>query len=402
MGKQEFDCDAAVVGGGPVGLCLALALAGAGFRVQGFDPIVPERFRAPDFDGRAYAISRASRNLLTRTGVWQRVAEHACRIDDIAVADGRVSEGASPLFLRFSRGESDLDGFGHMLEDRWLRNALLDRVAEEEAIAYHTPCRIVTVRSGTAGAELETEDGQCVRARIVAACDGRASPTAANAGITRTGWRYDEMAIVCAVEHEKPHRNVAHEYFLPTGPFAILPLPGSRCSIVWTERREIAEYLQRADPDIVDGELRRRFGRFLGPIRVCGKRWFYPLELSLADSYVAPRLALVGDAAHRIHPLAGQGMNVGFADVEALVRTLTEARGRGEDPGALDVLERYQAARRFDATMLALGTDTLDRLFTIDRPGVRLLRDAGMAAVGRIGPLRRFFAGQASGRMSAS
>ena len=395
--QNTYDCDVAVVGGGPVGLTLALALTQAGFRCAQFDSVAPERFRDPAFDGRAYAISLASRRLLTGLEIWPQLAGHAQRIDDIIVADGRVSEGASPLFLRFSRGETDSDGFGHMLEDRWLRGALLDRAEAAPGLSFHAPCRIQATRPEGTGITVEAGDGFRLRARLAAACDGRRSPAAERAGITRTGWRYDQTAIVCAVRHEKPHRGIAYEYFLPTGPFAILPLPGNVSSIVWTEDREIAGYLRQAGEAVVETELRRRFGEFLGRVELCSGCWFYPLDISLADHYVSERLALVGDAAHRIHPLAGQGMNVGFADAAALVEVLTEARARGEDIGALDVLERYQARRRFDATMLAFATDGLDRLFSSDRPGLRLLRDLGMAAVGRSGPLRRFFAARAAG-----
>ena len=395
--RGQYDCDVAVVGGGPAGLALSLALAQEGMRSIVFDSVRLSRFRDPEFDGRAYAMSLASRRLLDRLGVWEDVARHACRIVDILVTDGRVGEGVSPLFLQFREGEVETDGLGHMIEDRYLRNALLDRVEAEPAVELRAPCEVLDTRADGVGAVVEIGDGGRVRARLIAACDGRASRCARRAGIRRTEWKYRQTAIVCAVRHERPHDGVAHEYFLPAGPFAILPLPGHSSSIVWVENPLVADYLRGVGSGLFESELRKRFGGFLGTVEVVGKRWFYGLELSLAQEYVAERLVLVGDAAHRIHPIAGQGLNVGYQDVAALAEILSDARRRGEDLGETGVLNRYQAARRFDSTALALATDSLDRLFSNDLPLVRLARDAGMAAVGRVGPLRRFFMARAAG-----
>ena len=393
----EVDCDVAIVGGGPAGLALSLALAREGMRSIVFDAVPPARFRDPEFDGRAYALSLTSRRLLARLGVWQQVRDRACRITDIRVTDGRVGEGVSPLSLRFAEGEVESDGLGHMIEDRFLRNALLDRVEAEPAVTLRAPVAVCDTRAAGPVAEVETASGDVVRARLVAACDGRGSRSARRAGIRRVGWRYRQSALVTAVSHARPHGGVAHEYFLPAGPFAILPLPGNASSIVWVEQPVVAEMLHREGGTLFESELQKRFGGFLGPLEVIGRRWLYGLELSLAETCVAERMVLVGDAAHRIHPIAGQGLNVGYQDVAALAEILAAAGRRGEDPGAAPVLARYQTDRRFDSTALALATDALDRLFSNDRPGLRLARDAGMAAVGRIGPLRRFFMARAAG-----
>lgn len=398
--RLSYDSDIAIVGGGPVGLSLSLALARHGLTCTVFDTVAPRRFRDPEFDGRAYAISLASRRLLESVGVWQRVADRTQPIADILVTDGRVSEGASSLFLRFSSEEFGGDGFGHMVEDRWLRGALWDAAGERNEIEIRAPSEVKGLEIVGEGVAVVPSEGANHRARLCAACDGRASPTARRAGISRTGWRYRQTALVCAIEHEKPHQGFAHEYFLPSGPFAVLPLPGDLSSIVWTEETRAAAYIKRSGPYLFDSELRRRLGGFLGDVEVCGGRWFYPLEFSLADKYIADRLALVGDSAHRIHPIAGQGLNVGFQDVEVIARVVNEAFRRGEDFGRPEVLLRYQSARRPDATALAFATDALNRLFSTEGPLLRLTRDIGMAAVASSGVLRRFFMQRAAGGSS--
>lgn len=398
--NRAFHSDVAIVGGGPVGLTLSLALAREGLTSTVFDSVDPGRFRGPNFDGRAYAMSLASRRLLESVGVWQRVASHAQPIADILVTDGRVSEGASSLYLRFSSGEFGAEGFGHMVEDRWLRGVLWNQVEACQEVTVRAPCEVIRSEAEGEGVTVQPAGGAEYRSMVVAACDGRSSPAARRAGITRTGWRYRQTALVCAIRHSKPHQGFAHEYFLPSGPFAILPLPGDVSSIVWTEERRAAEYIRRSGPGLFDSELRRRVGGFLGDIEVCSGRWFYPLEFSLADSYVADRLVLVGDSARRIHPIAGQGLNVGLQDIAAFARVVGEAFRRGEDIGRADVLRRYQAARRPAATALAFATDALNRLYSTDGPLLRLARDAGMAAVGSSGVLRRFFMQGAAGGQS--
>jgi len=394
---DPFDSDVAIVGGGPVGLALSLALARIGLRCALFDGVAPPRFRDPAFDGRAYAISLASRRLLAQLGVWQRVADRSCRIKRILVTDGRPGEGVSPFHLRFDEGEVESDGLGHMVEDRYLRNALLDCVEAEPGIVVRAPCTVVDTSPDGLGAVVATAGGERFRARLVAACDGRASRTARRAGIRRAGRAYRQTAIVCAVAHERPHGGTAHELFLPSGPFAILPLPGDASSIVWVEHPEVAGYLAGEGTGLLAQELRKRFGGFLGRLELTGKRWLYPLELSLAERMFAERTALVGDAAHRIHPIAGQGLNMGYQDVAALSAVLRAAWRRGEDIGDGGVLMRYRSLRRFDATALAAATDMLDRLYSNDQPGLRLARDVGMHMAGRIGPLRRFMMATAAG-----
>ena len=395
--EQQTQTDVAIIGGGLNGAALALALAREGFSVRVMDA-APLETRADDaFDGRATAIAAGSRSMLRRLGVWARVEDTTEPISDILVSDGRVTDGASPLFLHFDHREVGDEPFGTLVENRYLRRALYDAVAEEGGIEHSAPVRVERVEYNTGWAELSLDDGSTHRARLAVACDGRRSRTAQAAGVRYTGWEYGQTGIVCTVEHDEPHQGVAHEYFLPSGPFAILPLKGNRSSLVWTERDDLAKAAMSLDDAGFEAEVARRFGAFLGEVRVVGPRWRYPISLSLAHDYVKPRLALVGDAAHGVHPIAGQGLNLGFKDAAALAETLGEAARRGEDIGDLNVLRRYERWRRFDNTAMALGMDTLNRLFSNDIAPLRLVRDLGIAAVGRVGPLRRVFMRQAAG-----
>ena len=388
--------DIAIIGGGLNGAALALALAQTGFEVTIFDAAPPATQTDDAFDGRATAIAAGSRNMLRALGVWQRVSDDAQPIDDILVSDGRVSQGAGAAFLHFDHADLGSEPFGHMVENRHLRRALLSALGEEERIDHRAPARVASLDRGPARATLETDRGEW-SAALAIACDGRRSATARAAGIGYTGWDYAQRGIVCTVEHDAPHEGVAHEYFLPSGPFAILPLTGNRSSLVWTERAEAARAAMALDDGAFEAEIRRRFGDFLGTARVTGPRWDYPLALALANEYAAPRLALVGDAAHSVHPIAGQGLNLGFKDAAALAEVLTEAARRGEDIGDLAVLRRYERWRRFDNTAMGLGMDAINRLFSTDFGPVRALRGFGLSLVNRAGPARRFFMRQAAG-----
>lgn len=385
--------DIVIIGGGLNGLPLALALAQGGFDVTVADARpAPDRAEA-GFDGRAYSLAAASRNLLGAVGVWKRVRDRAQPILRIRTAGGRAGFGASPFSLTFDGAEIEGGPMGTMLEDRFLYAALLEAVHEEPRIRLISGDRAVAQGEGrvtlASGIEL---DG-----RLIVGCDGRGSGMAQRAGLRRTGWKYDQMALVAAVEHERPHEGVAHQLFLPSGPLAILPLPGHRSSIVWNEKTEIAQAVQALPDDEYLAALEPRFGQFLGGLTLVGQRHGYPLSLSLADSFVAPRLALVGDAAHGVHPLAGQGLNLGLRDVAALAEVVIHARRRGEDVGAPDVLARYQDWRRPETRAMALGMDAMNRLFSNENPILRLGRDLGLGAVNAMPGLRRGFIRQAAG-----
>ena len=395
---MEHDTDIVIAGGGLNGPALALALAQGGFRVTVVDTR-PARARADvGFDGRSYSLAIASKRLLTVLGIWAEVGDKTQAILQIKASDGRAGMGPSPFFLTFDHAEIEEGPMGFMLEDRHLYAAFLAAMQAEPRITLMSGESVIAQEAAMGGISVTLASGKHIMARVLVGCDGRGSGTALRAGIKRVGWGYRQTALVTAVAHTQPHNGVAHQFFMPAGPLAILPLHGGyRSSIVWSEGEAAAEAIQALpDADYLDA-LRPRFGDFLGEISLAGDRFTYPLSLSLAQSFVAPRLALVGDAAHGVHPIAGQGLNLGLRDVAALAQVLIEAARRGEDIGAADVLERYQRWRRFDATALALGMDSVNRLFSNDNPLLRAGRDLGLGLVNAIPGLRRSFIRQAAG-----
>ena len=394
---MNTDTDIAIVGGGLAGGSLALALARAGLSVTLLDAAPLATHSDPGFDGRSYAMALASTRLLRNLGLWSALEPNAQPMREIKVTDGRVGDAAVALGLHFDAAELEEGPMGYMVEDRHLRRALLDQLAETPAITHRTGTRVIAQETGSAQATLTLADGSTLSAQLIVGADGRQSGTAQRAGIGRTGWDYTQTALVCAIAHERPHHGVAHQLFLPSGPLAILPLTGNRASIVWSEKRGLAEKINAlSDADYLR-VLRPRFGDFLGEIELAGARFTYPLNLTLAQSFVAPRLALVGDAAHGIHPIAGQGLNAGLRDVAALAHVLTEACRRGEALGAETTLARYASWRRFDTAALGLATDLFNRLFSNDSAVLRAARDIGMMAVNATPGLRRSFMREAAG-----
>ena len=397
LGAMKPDCDILIVGGGLNGPALALALAQGGLSVTVIDARpAPARAEA-GFDGRAYALAIASKRLLTVLGVWGRIADKAQPILQIKASDGRAGEGPAPFFLTFDHAEIEEGPMGFMMEDRYLYAAFLDAMHETPGITLLSGETVTGQDISASGATVTLASGKQLTGRVLIGCDGRNSGTATRAGITRSGWGYGQTALVTALDHERPHNGIAHQFFMPAGPLAILPLPGNRSSIVWSETSADAAAIQALPDDAYLAVLRPRFGDFLGEISLAGARFTYPLSLTLADRFVAPRLALVGDAAHGVHPIAGQGLNLGLRDVGALAQVLIEATRRGEDIGAVDVLERYQRWRRFDSTALALGMDTVNRLFSNDNSLLRAGRDIGLGLVNALPSLRRRFIREAAG-----
>ncbi|MCH2076290.1 MAG: UbiH/UbiF/VisC/COQ6 family ubiquinone biosynthesis hydroxylase [Rhodobacteraceae bacterium] len=389
--------DILITGGGLIGSTLALGLAQAGFKVTMLDALPKGTRRKKGFDGRSYAMALATTKMLRTLGLWETLAPNAQPMNAIKVSDGRAGQAPSPFFMHFDHAEIGTEPMGYMIEDRHARIALLEAEAAEPNFEHIPEARVVSQMVEPGRATVTLEDGRELSAPLLIGCDGRASGTAERAGIKRMGWAYGQTALVCALHVEKPHEGVAHQLFLPEGPLAILPLTENRVGVVWTESEANAAGITGLDDEGYLEVLRPRFGDFLGDISLAGERFTYPLGLSLAQSFAADRVALVGDAAHGIHPIAGQGLNAGMRDVAALVEVLSEARQRGEDIGVALVLGRYQQWRRFDTATLALATDTFNRLFSNDIAPVRTLRDLGMGVVNALPGLRRTFIREAAG-----
>ncbi len=381
-----------IAGGGLVGLSLAAACGSAGLDVALVDRERPERRLDEAFDGRASAVAFGSQRILAGIGAWDGIAADAQPIREIRVADGD-----SPLFLHYDHRDLGDAPLGFIAENRTLRRALMARIAALANVRHIAPETVLGAAPDSAGATVRLAGGGAIRAALVIAAEGRLSPLRQAAGIATIDWRYPQIAIVCTVHHERPHLGIAVEHFLPAGPFAILPMTGDHSSIVWTEHAAAVPRLMALAEAEFRAELARRFGDFLGRLELVGPRWSYPLSLMHAARYVAPRLALIGDAAHVIHPIAGQGFNLGLRDAAALAETLVDARRLGRDIGDIDVLERYERWRRFDNVTLAAVTDGLNRLFSNAIAPVALARDLGLAAVDRLPPLKRFLMRHAMG-----
>jgi 2-octaprenyl-6-methoxyphenol hydroxylase len=393
--RMSDDVELLVAGGGLNGMLLGIACADAGLHVAVVDRQDPTTMLGEAFDGRASAIAYGSKLVLDGTGVWPAIAAEAEPIREIRVADDD-----SLLFLHYDHRDLGADDpLGYIVENRVLRQALFERARDLPSLRLLAPQMVETVARGDAGAVATLGDGSRVAARLVAAADGKDSPLRRAAGIRTVEWRYQQIGIVTTVAQERPHAGIAIEHFLPAGPFAILPMTGNRSSIVWTEDAGLAPHLVKLpDPEFA-AELAARFGDFLGAIEPVGPRWAYPLSLMHAERYTARRLALVGEAAHVIHPIAGQGLNVGIRDVAALAEAIIDARRLGLDIGDDTVLERYQRWRRLDAILLAGVTDGLNRLFSNTVPPVKLVRDVGLAAVNRLPPLKRLLMRHAMGTL---
>ncbi|WP_308911049.1 UbiH/UbiF/VisC/COQ6 family ubiquinone biosynthesis hydroxylase [Pseudokordiimonas caeni] len=384
--------DIAILGGGLAGLAAGIGLAAHGLDVTVIDRGEPGDQTLESFDGRSSAIAYASCNLLKAIGVWEHLEGRHQPIREI-----RVSDGPSLMHLHFDHRDLGAGPLGEMVENRHMRLALHARAKELPNLRHLAPASVTEIERDAVAARLTLADGNTITAWLLLGIDGRASQARRDAGITVTEWGYDQVGIVCSIEHELPHGGVAHERFLPSGPFAILPLTGNRSSLVWTEKQHLADTVMGLSPRAFEAEVQRRCGDFLGKVKVIGGRWCYPLTLQFADRYTDTRLALVGDAAHGIHPIAGQGLNMGLRDVAALIEVIVEAARAGLDIGSGAVLDRYARWREFDNVTLMGVTDVLNRLFSNDIAPVRIARDLGLAVVDRIPPLKNFFMAHARG-----
>lgn len=397
--SNGFDADVILSGGGLVGQTLALALDQAGVSVIVIDASKPAETLATTFDGRAFAIAFASYRMWRALRLGEQLDPVAQPIEQIMVTDGSLRRGPSPLHLHFDRAElreSD-EPLGLMLEARHVRLALDTGVKARPSIRMIQPMSVTAIERDPAGVTVTLASGEKLRAPLLVGTDGRRSFVRQAVGIRTIGWDYPVTAIVATIQHERPHDAVAHEYFLPAGPFAILPLKGERSNIVWAEPRAAAEVLLKMDERDFIAELRQRFGDFLGELSLEGPRFGYPLSLQLAERMIDQRVVLAGDSAHGIHPLAGQGLNLGLKDCAALAECIADGVALGLDPGDVSILERYQRWRRFDNTSMALGMEFFDKMFSNDIAPLKAARRLGLAAVNAVGLARRFFMKYAGG-----
>jgi 2-octaprenyl-6-methoxyphenol hydroxylase len=387
---------AIVIGGGAfAGLALALALRqglGADLPIIVADPALAVR---PSRDPRATAIVAACRRLFDALGIWDQVAPAAQPILDMIVTDSKLEDATRPVFLTFTGDVEPGEPFAHMVENRHLIDALVERAASEGIDLRSLP--VTDFASRGDGIDVTLADGSVIEASLLVAADGARSRLRERAGIATHGWEYDQSGIVVTVGHERDHRGRAEEHFLPSGPFAILPLTGNRSSLVWTEKRAEAGRIVALDEAQFHDELERRFGLHLGEVKALDKPRAFPLGYFVARSFIGERLALIGDAAHVIHPIAGQGLNLGLKDVAALAEVVVDAARLGIDVGQADVLDRYQRWRRFDTMAMGLATNSLNLLFSNQSTLLRAVRDIGLGLVDRMPPLKGLFIRQAAG-----
>lgn len=399
---SKLDTDIVIAGGGMAGMTLALALAQGGLDVIVCDAAKPETQVADTYDGRASAIAFACFRMWRALGLAPALEPHAHRIEQILVTDGRVGRGPSMLSLHFDRRElnpgDDGEPLGYMLENRRIRMALADAAPKQTgALRLRAPVAVTGYQPHPGHVDVTLADQSVLKARLVIGAEGRKSAIREAAGIRTIGWAYGQTAIVCTVRHEKPNGGVAHEFFLPPGPFAILPLTDNRANVVWIEKAKTADAIRALNEQDFLRELELRFGDFLGKLSLAGPRFAYPLSLQLAEKSIAPRMALVGDASHAVHPIAGQGLNMGLRDVAAMAECILDSVHVGLDPGDHAGLARYQKWRRFDNMALAFATDGFNRLFSNNFPPLRTIRERGVALVDALPFARKFFMREAGG-----
>ena len=382
----DINTDVLIVGGGIIGLTQALALSSSGLRSIVVERQKTEVMTSKDHDGRVSTISYGSALMFDKIGIWNYMADHTEPIAEI-----RVAEDGAPLYLHFDHREVGDHPFGFTVENRIIRSALHEALSSAEGINFLAPADLTTVDRGENGARARLSDGRTINAALVIAADGWSSSLRQAAGIRCLSWKYDQTAIVTTVSHEGSHGSIASELFLPSGPFALLPMQGNRSAVVWTERNCNIESILALEPNAFNAALMRRAGDHWGRIWCDAPRWTHPLGLQNAERYVDDRLVLIGDAAHGMHPVAGQGLNLGLRDVAALAEVLTDRARLGLDMGGGEGLQYYQRWRRFDALKILLMTDGLVRLFSNDIEPLRIARVLGLGLIDKIKPAKRFF-----------
>ena len=394
---MELDSDIIIVGGGLNGSLLAVAAAKIGFSTIVLDSKETHSDELSSFEGRSYALAASSVRLLKNLEIFEDIRDCSQPILDIEILDGKLVQGPSQFSLHFDNNEIHDGPMGYMIEDRFIQKALFAKILASKRIDYKFDSKVIKHYRQGSYISVRLDNGQKLRTKLVVGADGRNSDIAKRAKIKKSGWRYKQNALVCAIEHEIDHKGLAWQYFLPSGPLAILPMTGNRSSIVWTEKTNDADAISLLDDNQYMEILNSRLGSFLGKSKLIGGRHSFPLELRIADRFIDDRLALIGDAAHSVHPIAGQGLNAGFKDVAVLAHVLQDSCQRGEDFGSLGVLKRYEEWRRFDSVQLAYSTDLFNRLFSNENEALQLIRNIGIKILDSIPAAKRNIIKEAAG-----
>ena len=394
---MELDSDIIIVGGGLNGSLLAIAAAKIGFSTIVLDSKETHSDELSSFDGRSYALAASSVRLLKNLDIFEDIRDCSQPILDIEILDGKLVQGPSQFSLHFDNNEIHDGPMGYMIEDRFIQKALFAKILASKRIDYKFDSIVIKHYRQGNYISVRLDNGQKLRTKLVVGADGRNSDIAKQAKIKKLGWRYKQNALVCAIEHEIDHKGLAWQYFLPSGPLAILPMTGNRSSIVWTEKTKDADAISLLDDNQYMEILNSRLGSFLGKSKLIGGRHSFPLELRIADRFIDDRLALIGDAAHSVHPIAGQGLNAGFKDVAVLAHVIQDSCQRGEDFGSLGVLKRYEEWRRFDSVQLAYSTDLFNRLFSNENEALQLIRNIGIKILDSIPAAKRNIIKEAAG-----
>ena len=394
---MEVDSDIIIVGGGLNGSLMAIAAANIGFSTIVLDSKDNEASAENRFDGRSYALALSSVRLLKNLDIFEDIIDKSQPILDIKILDGKLVQGPSQFSLHFDNNEIHDGPMGQMVEDRFIRKALFNKINKNEQIDYKFNSKVTEHKKQSGYISVTLDNGKKLDTKLLVGADGRNSELANRAEIKKSGWKYNQSALVCAIEHEADHNGVAWQYFMPSGPLAVLPMTGKRSCIVWTEQNANAKAINLFDETRYTKILAARLGNFLGKFKIIGDRHTYPLELSIADRFIDERLALIGDAAHSVHPIAGQGLNAGFKDIAVLAHIIQDAHNRGEDLGSLGVLKRYEEWRRFDSAQLAYSTDLFNKLFSNENEALRLARNIGLKLLDSIPVAKRNIIKEAAG-----
>ena len=394
---MKVDSDIIIVGGGLNGSLMAIAAANIGFSTIVLDSKENDGSLENRFDGRSYALALSSVRLLKNLDIFEEIIDKSQPILDIKILDGKLVQGPSQFSLHFDNNEIHDGPMGQMVEDRFIRKALFTKISKNEQIDYKFNSKVTEHKNQSGYISVTLNNGKKLNTRLLVGADGRNSELAKRAEIKKLGWKYNQSALVCAIEHETEHNGIAWQYFLPSGPLAILPMTGKRSCIVWTEQNINAKAINLFDGTKYTKILEARLGNFLGKLKIIGDRHSYPLELSIADRFIDERLALIGDAAHSVHPIAGQGLNAGFKDIAVLAHIIQDAHHRGEDLGSLGVLKRYEEWRRFDSVQLAYSTDLFNKLFSNENDALRLARNIGLKLLDSIPVAKRNIIKEAAG-----